>query len=274
MLTRTLMLTVALLWALPGRASITIESDIKYWPRSEIIGRRPFIILGFSFESTFVKQKQKEIRAVFRGLSSKHAPFLASHNEIVKLTIREIIKFPGYRQVVLAPEHDLTPGKQYELVFRGFARLHHLLLGDYNSSWGWQRRPVWKVADRLHSLDSLVWRQKPTSPRKAELTGFLAHLTSSDSTHPKIYVQFGYELIIPLDEVAIRVSLRQLRSGKRLVYYRTRPHRRLFIGRPHSADFMGFLDDDAPYEVTFDLLDVHGNELKWEGPPLTFTTSE
>lgn len=219
------------------------------WPAAKKINRNPVIML----EGYASSQK------IITGLNTKHAVYLRSGDEVVKLQVTETHVGGFYlTQALLKPASLLTAGKTYRLCVDSLGKYNEVRI--WNAEEKKYMEPEWLVTEE-NDQQVPVWDEKPRETRKT-----LIHYGCG----PEISVSFSFTAA-DASALLVRTTVRNLKTNRETIYYVKTEKNTVRVGHGMCSGEFSFEEkDNTTYSVTFQLMDASGNKGDITAP-LTFT---
>ncbi|MBC7448227.1 MAG: hypothetical protein H7330_09235 [Hymenobacteraceae bacterium] len=245
---KIILILLALLPALRGAAKCG-GRGLWVWPTSSFV----------STNAVFVLNANGLSQEVITNLNKKHAVYLISENQKVRLQVREVcVGQYLITQAVLVPIDPLVVGADYQLIIENLPQ--YQALESRKTEMGRLEQPHWKVSASL-APEPIAWLSSPKVVNKQKI---------EYGCGPERYVTFNYALAIS-GEYLLKTTIQGAGDNFKTTYYLEAERGQVSVGHGMcSGAFL--LADNSHYEVTFDVFDAQGNVFAWQGPPIAFDT--
>lgn len=242
---KTILLLLCLFGCLNAWCDCMSEA-LYFWPSNKEIRENSLIVIDAYGESQEI-MAQPNCKA-----------YLISGSEKIELKpIESCVGQFNLSQVILRPETNLTPGKEYELIVEGVGNVEHLL-DRYNAKTKKWEKVTWKVISGKDE-DVPAWTSLPIY---------------KDDTYieygcgPAVAVNFSFGAS-DVSEYLIKAKVKDLKNKTELSYYLKPDKNIISIGHGMcSGEF--YLEKGTNFEVEFSIMDASGNTITWNGDPLKF----
>lgn len=227
-------------------------SSISFWPEGKTIQQNQLIIIeGYHYNEDIIGE-----------LNKKYPIFLISGNQKIKLQVKEINRGDfRLNQAILIPEMSLTVGIEYTCVVENLPENLTDIFKKWNSDSQRYESVTWTVSSSSNTdIEKPMWIKKPVEINKRYV---------QYGCGPGIHIDFKYE-VKDASDVLIKTSVTNIKTKKSTTFYFPADHSNtLSIG--HGMCSGAFEFEGEKYEITFDLVDIFGNQNAWDIIPITFT---
>ncbi|MCO4292173.1 hypothetical protein NF867_04775 [Solitalea sp. MAHUQ-68] len=222
------------------------KNELTFWPKQHSVNANSLFLI------TAIGNKTE----VLDGLNNLYVIYLQSGKEKVKLIVKETYTGDlAMKQSLLALEHDLTPGKTYELKIDFNPKIKPAAFKNTTLD----KKAItakWSVRS-LPDTIAPVWIAKP---KLLERSSFEAEQSASSTVRLNTTIEESSEYLI-------KTSLVNTKTGKATTFYLLPVNHQIRIGHNECyGEFVfGEMDD---CEVTFALVDESGNITAWDEDPI------
>jgi hypothetical protein len=225
------------------------SSGLYFFPSGPYISSNPVIVIdGYATDQQTI-----------RDLSGKHAAWLISGKEKIKLIVQETLEGQyGLTQAVLKPEHPLKKGMNYKLHIDGIPKkkAEAMLRRYQDDKW---TTVSWTVSRGEKKFAKPEWASTPVKSGE-EYTMF--------GCGPAVYVNFDVS-VRSEGQYLVKTIVADKASGKETAYYLPVENGKIRIGHGMCSGAFNFAANST-YSVYFQVMNEKGDVSLISGRPMSF----
>ena len=193
-----------------------------------------------------------------KGLDTQYPIYLVSGKHKVRLKVKEMHQGYSTFQAFLVHTEPLEVGREYEILVENYKTEEHHAITKYNPQMQESQKPTWKIVEAGKA--SLEWVKKPVVGAK--------HYAAF-GCGPAISIMFNME-VKANTAYYIKAIMTNTKTKQVNTYY-LEPNEinQVSIGHGMCSGQFGF-GEEKEYKITFDLIDLAGNNTAWKGEPIKF----